>query len=132
MDKELIGQPVPRKEGREKVTGQARYVDDLRFPGMWFGTTVRSACPRGRIRNISLGKDIPWKEFAIVTAKDIPGENCVALIEHDQPFLAAEFINHPEEPILLLAHPDKHMLEQARRAVQVEVEPSEPVFTLED
>ena len=29
-----IGQSIPRKEGRRKVTGEARYVDDLALPGM--------------------------------------------------------------------------------------------------
>ena len=51
---------------------------------------------------------------------------------HDQPCLAAEFINHPEEPIVLLAHPDKYLLEEARRAVHIEVEPLPAVFTIED
>jgi CO/xanthine dehydrogenase Mo-binding subunit len=128
----LIGRPVPRKEGIEKVTGRARYVDDLVFPGMLHGATVRSPVPRGRIRAVHFEGNIPWDEFTIVTAKDIPGENCVALILHDQPCLAAETVNHPEEPILLLAHPDKYLLEVARRAVRVEVEPLPAVFTIED
>jgi CO/xanthine dehydrogenase Mo-binding subunit len=127
-----VGRPVPRKEGRAKVTGAARYVDDLTFPGMIHGATVRSTVPRGRIKNISFGEQIPWDEFTVVTAKDIPGENAVALILLDQPYLAAEFVNHPEEPVVLLAHPDKHLLERARRAVSVEIEPLPPVFTLDD
>ena len=117
-DASLIGQAIPRKEGREKVTGRARYVDDLAFPGMLHGVTVRSPAPRGRIRAIHFDDKIPWKEFTVVTAKDIPGENCIALILHDQPCLAAEFVNHAEEPVVLLAHPDKYLLEEARRAVQ--------------
>jgi CO/xanthine dehydrogenase Mo-binding subunit len=47
-----VGQPVLRKEGRDKVTGQSKYVDDLSFPGMLHGATVRSAVARGKIRNI--------------------------------------------------------------------------------
>src|SRR6266567_1761124 len=70
-----IGTPVPRKEGRKKVTGQALYVDDLRFDGMLHGVTVRSTIPRGLIKDISFEGEIPWNEFTIVTAKDIPGEN---------------------------------------------------------
>jgi len=132
MEQQLVGHPVPRKEGREKVTGQARYVDDLVFPGMLHGATVRSPEPRGRIRTISFGTGIPWDEFTIVTAKDIPGENYVALIVHDQPYLADGVVNHPEEPIVLLAHPDKYLLEEARRAVQIEIEPLPAIFTLED
>jgi CO/xanthine dehydrogenase Mo-binding subunit len=127
-----VGRPVPRKEGRAKVTGAARYVDDLTFPNMIHGATVRSNVSRGRIKNISFGDGIPWEEFTVVTARDIPGENAVALILLDQPYLAAEFVNHPEEPIVLLAHPDKHLLERARRAVSVEIEPLPPVFTLND
>ncbi|HLL73501.1 MAG TPA: xanthine dehydrogenase family protein molybdopterin-binding subunit [Pyrinomonadaceae bacterium] len=132
MQTEIVGRPVPRKEGRSKVTGAARYVDDLRMPGMLYGATVRSPAPRGRIRAITFGEGVPWDEFTIVTAKDIPGENAVALILLDQPYLAAEFVNHTEEPILLLAHEDKHLLEKARRAVSVEVEPLPAVFTLEE
>ncbi|HEX8068614.1 MAG TPA: xanthine dehydrogenase family protein molybdopterin-binding subunit [Pyrinomonadaceae bacterium] len=126
----VVGKPVPRKEGRAKVTGAARYVDDMRVEGLLHGATVRSAVARGRIREIKFGAGVPWDEFVVVTAKDIPGENVVALITLDQPYLAAEFVNHPEEPILLLAHPDKHLLEKARRAVTVEIEPLPPVFTL--
>jgi CO/xanthine dehydrogenase Mo-binding subunit len=128
----IIGRPVPRKEGRDKVTGRARYIDDLHFPEMLYGATVRSPVARGRIKKISFEGRIPWDEFVVVTARDIPGENAVALILLDQPYLADEFINHPEEPVILLAHPDKYLLEEARRNVRLEIEPLPAVFTLED
>jgi CO/xanthine dehydrogenase Mo-binding subunit len=127
-----VGKPFPRKEGRKKVTGQALYVDDLSFPDMLHGATVRSPSPRGRITNISFEGDIPWDEFTIVTAKDIPGGNYVALILNDQPYLAADFVNHPEEPVLLIAHRDKYLLEEARRNVRIDIEPQPPIFNLED
>ena len=127
-----IGKSVPRIEGRNKVTGAALYVDDLTFPDMIHGTTVRSTIARGRIKNILFEGEIPWEEFTIVTAKDIPGENYVALILNDQPYLAGEVINHPEEPILLLAHPDKYLLEEARRNVRIETEDLPAIFSLED
>jgi CO/xanthine dehydrogenase Mo-binding subunit len=128
----VIGKSVPRKEGREKVTGRAKYVDDLKFPGMIFGATVRSPVARGRILGIHFEPGIPWEEFTVVTAKDIPGKNCIALLIDDQPCLAAEFVNHPEEPVVLLAHPDKYLLEEARRAVSIEIEPPPAVFSMDD
>src|SRR5438094_3736224 len=128
----LVGKSIPRKEGRKKVTGQALYVDDLTFDGMMHGVTVRSSVARGRIREISFEGDIPWNEFTIVTAKDVPGENYVALILNDQPYLADQIVNHPEEPVLLLAHADKYLLEEARRAVRIEMEPQPAVFSIED
>jgi len=132
MENRQIGKSVPRKEGREKVTGSARYVDDLTFPEMIHGVTVRGSIARGKILNIRFGEGIPWSEFTIVTAKDIPGKNCIALLIEDQPCLADQFVNHPEEAILLLAHPDKYLLEEARRAVQIEFEPLPAVFSVED
>jgi CO/xanthine dehydrogenase Mo-binding subunit len=132
MATRVIGKSVPRKEGREKVTGRAKYVDDLKFPGMIFGVTVRSPAARGRILGIHFEPGIPWKEFTVVTAKDIPGKNCIALLIDDQPCLAAEFVNHPEEPVLLLAHPDKYLLEEARRSVRIEIEPMPAIFSIDD
>lgn len=132
MHNVLIGQPVQRKEGRDKVTGRAQYVDDIQLPGMLYGATVRSPSPRGRIRQIKFANHIPWDEFTIVTAQDIPGTNVVALILDDQPYLASEQVNHPEEPILLLAHPDKYLLEEARRAVTFDIEPLPAIFAIED
>jgi CO/xanthine dehydrogenase Mo-binding subunit len=128
----FIGKSVQRKEGREKVTGSAQYVDDLTFPDMLHGATVRSAIARGRIRAIRFGDGVPWDEFTIVQAQDVPGKNSIALLIDDQPCLAAELVNHAEEPILLLAHPDKYLLEEARRAVHIEIEPLSGVFTIED
>ncbi len=130
--KRLVGRPVLRKEGRDKVTGRARYIDDLAFPSMLYGTTVRSPSARGRICNISFEGGIPWNEFTIVTAKDVPGQNYVALIVNDQPYLADQAVNHPEEPVVLLAHGDKYLLERARLAVRLEIEPWNPVFSTED
>jgi len=132
MEEKLFGHSVIRKEGRDKVTGRAQYVDDLAFPGMIHGVTVRSSIARGRIRGIRYGDGIPWNEFTIVTAADIPGKNEIAAIAYDQPCLADKVINHPEEPIVLLAHPDKYLLEEARRTVQVDVEPLPPIFSIED
>ena len=111
-----IGQSVPRKEAHAKVTGRARYVDDVVLPGMIHGITVRSSCPRGRIRAVRFGEGIPWDEITVVTASDVP-HNVVALINDDQPALADGIISHSEEPVVLLAHPSRALLERARVAV---------------
>ncbi len=128
----IVGTSVPRLEGRAKVTGEAQYVDDMVLPGMLFGATVRSRIPRGKIKNITFGPGVDWNEFVIVSAKDIPGKNCIALIEDDQPCLADELINHPEEPILLLAHPDRHLLAKAVAAVSAECDALPAIFTIEE
>ncbi|MGH9778961.1 MAG: xanthine dehydrogenase family protein molybdopterin-binding subunit [Candidatus Acidiferrales bacterium] len=132
MPDRIVGQPVARKEARDKVTGRSRYVDDLEFPELLHGATVRSPCARGRIRGIHFEGSLPWGEFTVVTAKDIPGKNCITLILDDQPALADSMINHPEEAVVLLAHPDKYLLEEARRSVRLDIEPLPAVLTLEE
>jgi CO/xanthine dehydrogenase Mo-binding subunit len=129
---EIVGRPVPRKEGRDKVTGQSRYIDDIVFPDMLYGVTVRSNVARGLIEGISFGSGTRWDEFTVVTAKDIPGQNCVALILDDQPYLAADRVNHVEEPILLLAHEDRFEAEAARTNVKIEIRTEPGVFSIED
>ncbi|HXM90300.1 MAG TPA: molybdopterin cofactor-binding domain-containing protein, partial [Candidatus Dormibacteraeota bacterium] len=128
----IVGQSVPRLEGRDKVTGASRYVDDMELPGMLYGATVRSRIARGKIKSINFRPTVNWDEFVVVTAKDIPGKNCIALIGEDQPCLAEELINHPEEPILLLAHPDRNLLAKAVEAVSIEYDPLPPIFTIEE
>lgn len=128
-----VGRSRIRTEGRAKVTGAAVYTDDApAMPGLLHGATVRSTVPRGRITGITFGEGIPWDEFVIVSAKDVPGVNRVAMLVEDQPFLAEERVNHPEEAIVLLAHEDRTLLEKARAAVKVAIEAEPAVFSIED
>jgi CO/xanthine dehydrogenase Mo-binding subunit len=128
----IVGGASPRKEGVDKLLGRARYVDDIEREGMWYGSTVRSTIPRGLIRSIGFDRRIDWSEFTVVTAADIPGDNRIQLIVADQPCLADGQVNHCDEAILLLAHPDKHKLREAVDAVHIEYEPLPPVFTIEE
>jgi CO/xanthine dehydrogenase Mo-binding subunit len=128
----IVGVPVPRKEGLDKLVGRARYVDDIVREDMWHGATVRSSIPRGIIRSIAFDPRIQWSEFAIVTAADVPGKNHIELIVADQPCLADGRVNHCDEAILLLAHPDRHKLVDAVSAVRIEYDPLPAVLSIEE
>jgi CO/xanthine dehydrogenase Mo-binding subunit len=123
---------VRRPEGPDKVRGRARYVDDLPCPDGLHGATLRSTIPRGRIRAVRFDPAFPWGECVVATAADIPGQNCVALIEEDQPLLADGVVRHAMEPLLVVAHADRARAWEALRHVHVEYEPDEPVLTVED
>ena len=126
----IIGTNVPRKEGPAKLTGAAKYVDDLTPEGLWHGATVRSTVPRGRIVSITYPEHIPWHEFCVVTHTDIPGRNMVPMFLEDQPLLAESRVNHQDEAIVLLAHLDRECLAAAVAAVQVEYEIEPAIFTI--
>ena len=128
----VLGTSPLRKEGRAKVLGAAQYVDDLQLPGMWYGATVRSAVARGRIRAMHFDPEVPWAEYAIVRASDIPGENTIVHLTRDHPCLATAFVNHAEEPILLIAHPQKAALLRALAGVHIQYDELPGVFTIEE
>src|SRR6476646_4864535 len=76
-----------RREGPAKLTGTAKYTDDLVFPGAWYGITIRSTEARARLIAIEPDPDVDWSKVVIATAADIPGDNIVASIKDDQPVL---------------------------------------------
>lgn len=125
-----VGQSIPRYEGHLKVSGRAIYVDDFVMDNMWYGVTVRSPVAKGRLLSIHFNGDIPWHEITVVTAKDIPGQNVIALIDDDQPALVDVFINHVQEAVVLLAHPNKELLEHARKQVKLEIIADTPVLDM--
>jgi CO/xanthine dehydrogenase Mo-binding subunit len=120
-----VGSSVPRKDGAAKVTGAAKYIDDLSFPGMLHGRTIRTTIPRGVITGVRLGFGA-GDGFTVVDHRDVPGMNAVAMIELDQPFLAEREVRHVAEPVLLLAHGDREALLAA--TVEIDYEPAEPVL----
>jgi CO/xanthine dehydrogenase Mo-binding subunit len=119
-----VGRNVLRKEGVDKVTGVARYVDDLTFPNLLHARTIRSTIPAGDILDVQLNFNPAG--FTLVDHRDIPGRNIVALIDDDQPCLAESTVRHVAEPILLLAHKDRETLLAAD--VQVAYRPRLPVY----
>src|SRR5262252_6471175 len=105
MDRPSVGTSLPRVDGVAKVTGHARYLDDLDAPGAWHGATVRSKIAHGVLEAIDRDPAFDWHDVVVVTAADVPGKNTIALIEEDQPALVAigGTIMHVDEPIALVA-----------------------------
>jgi len=126
-----IGASPSRLDAPDKTSGRSLYVDDLPYEeGELFGKTVRSTVARGRLRGARFLPGVAWNEFVVVTAKDLPGKNVVALIADDQPFLADQEIRHVAEPVVLIAHADRGLVEKAVRLVELDVEPLPAVFTI--
>ncbi len=122
--------PPLRREGPAKLTGAARYADDLVFPGAWFGATIRSSDAHARFTALDLDPAFDWSSVVVVTAADIPGDNVVSSIKADQPILVpvGGEIQHHAEPLALIAAPDRATLRAARRAVRAVTEPLPAVF----
>ncbi|HET8587852.1 MAG TPA: xanthine dehydrogenase family protein molybdopterin-binding subunit [Candidatus Limnocylindria bacterium] len=120
----------PRREGHAKLTGTAMYVDDMVFPGAWYGATIRSSDAHARLLAIEQDAAFDWSQVVLVTAADIPGVNVVSLMHDDQPVLVpvGGEIRHHAEPVCLLAASDPATLRAARRHVSLRTDPLPAVF----
>src|SRR6185503_3837691 len=129
-----VGAPMPRIDGVAKVTGRARYLDDIDAPGVWYGATVRSTVAHGLLEAIDLDPAVDWSKVVVATAADIPGDNVITLIELDQPALVAvgKPVMHVDEAIALVAAPTKALAMAAAKAVKPRIRPLPAVFTVEE
>ncbi len=132
-----IGASLPRVDGVAKVTGRARYLDDLPAAEAWHGATVRSKLAHGLLEGIDLDPAFDWSQVTVVTAADLDAFGChnmIHLIEDDQPALVAvgKQVMHHDEAIALVAAPTRALAMAAAAAVKPRIAPLPAVFTVED
>ncbi len=129
-----VGQSLPRVDGVAKVTGRARYLDDLDAPGAWHGITVRSTIPHGTLDGLDRDPAFDWTDIAVATAADIPGRNCIFLIEEDQLAMVpiGGTIRHVDEAVAIVAAPTRARALAAAKALKVRATPREAVLSIED
>ncbi len=129
----LIGAGIARPDAVDKVRGEARFVDDLAFPGMLFAKVIRSPHPHARILRVDL-TDVLAHPGVVVTvvAEEVPGENVVHVIFDDQPALARDVVRYIGEPVALLAAEDRRSAEEAARKAKVDYEPLPAVVDPEE
>ncbi|MBN1858190.1 xanthine dehydrogenase family protein [Candidatus Bipolaricaulota bacterium] len=136
-DLRWIGRPLPRPDAEDKVTGRARYADDLALSGMLHGYVIRSVHPHARIRHIDLDPvNADPSVVCTVTADDIPGDNVVPVIFDDQPALARDgIVRYVGEPIALVVAVSRRAAQRAAANARVDYEPlptvADPMAALE-
>jgi CO/xanthine dehydrogenase Mo-binding subunit len=129
-----IGASVPRIDGRAKVTGAARFVDDLPAPGALHGATVRSTAAHGVLRAVEPDPAFDWHDIVVVTAADVPGRNVVLLDDDDQPALVAVGgeVRHVGEAVALVAAPTRRRAREAAAHMTVRIDPLPAVFGIDE
>ncbi|HXF82396.1 MAG TPA: xanthine dehydrogenase family protein molybdopterin-binding subunit [bacterium] len=69
----VIGRPTRRIEGLEKITGAARYTEDLALPGMLHARLLLSPHPHARVRHLARAAALAVPGVvAVVTEEDLP------------------------------------------------------------
>ncbi len=112
----VVSTPAPRVDAVDKVRGTARYVDDFDFPGMLFCKVVTSEHPHAELLSIdTVAAAASPGVMAVITAKDIPGENQIGVASLDQPLLVANKARMMADRLALVA---ADTLENARAAAK--------------
>jgi len=129
----IVGQRMRRPDAPDKVKGTALYVEDLAFAGSLLAGVLRSPHPHARIVDLDVTQAsmIPGVR-AILTARDLPGQNIIPMIQSDWPVLAAESVRHVGEAVALVAAEDPVALKRALEAIVVEYEPRAAILDMEE
>lgn len=130
----VVGESVPRVDAPAKVTGAARYVDDIPVPNAHFGRTVRSPIAHGTLRAIRLDPTFDWRGVTVATAANIPGRNCILFNADDEPALVAigDRVRYIAQPVALVAAATRGAAAAAAAHVILDIDPLPHVFTVEE
>ena len=130
-----LGSRVHRLDVEEKVLGYGKYPDDYYMDGMCYGSALRSKYPRARVLSIdtSKAKALPGV-LAVLTAEDIPGENKIGHIKHDQYTLipVGGLTHYLGDAIALVAAEDMETVEKAKKLIKVEYEVLPAIHNIEE
>ena len=124
----VIGHSVQRIDGWEKITGAARFADDLEFgPGLLHACIVESPHAHARIVRIDTRKAAKLPGVVkVVTGKDFPYK--FGLYMQDRYIFAQDRVRFVGEQVGAVIACDPKTAQRAAALVEVEYEPLRPVF----
>src|SRR5579863_1602895 len=117
-----VGRSIGRLESRQKVSGRAEYVHNMKLPGMLYGKIFRSRIPHGTIKCI----DTAAAQRMDGVLRVVTGEDVRKLVPipyygpafHDQPVLALEKVRYVGEPVAVVLARDPHVADQAAQLIE--------------
>jgi xanthine dehydrogenase D subunit/xanthine dehydrogenase C subunit len=113
-----------RPDLRDKVEGKLPYLTDRRDEDMLVGRILRAGIPHARILSIdtSLAEALPGV-VAVVTHRDIEGDNAFGIVVQDQPALCADKVRYVGDAVAAVAAIDEETAEKALSLIRVDYEP---------
>lgn len=133
----LVGTHVHRVDGVVKTLGTAKYAEDYKIDGMYYGSAVRTKYPRAKVLSIDYSEALKLEGvLGVLTAEDVPGKNNIGHLEFisdwDALIPVGGITRYIGDAIALVAAKDKKTLEEAKKLVKVEYEELEGLFTIEE
>jgi xanthine dehydrogenase large subunit len=127
-----LHQPLLHESGLRHTTGEARYVDDLATPAL-VAQVVTSPIAHGRIRRLDVtAARATAGVVAVFTHHDIPGENNVGPVVHDEELFAVETVRFLGQSVALVVAESYEAARAGVKAVVLELEPLPAITTIDE
>lgn len=127
----IVGKPEAKIDAIDKVTGSARFVDDICLPGMLWGAVLRSPYPHAKILNIDTSKAVQLPGVrAVITAADTPMKKYLHMgpALSDKLPLQSETVRYIGDEIAAVAAVDKETALEAIKLIGVDYQELPAVF----
>ena len=129
-----VGKSVVKVDGRELVTGKAKFSGDFKFPELLHGYACRSKIAAGYIKNIDISQALKIPGVVdVILPKDIPGNNLIGVLPpHDQPILADKEIRYAGESYCIAIATSVKAAKAGAKAVKTAIDPITPILTIDE
>ena len=132
---DFIGKRIPRTDSKLQVTGLCAYGEEYSEPNMLIAKGCFSKYPHAKIKRIdtAAAERMPGVR-GVITWKDVPvnRNGCGFYGISDQPILAQDVVRYRGDCIAVVAAETREQAEQAAAAVEVEYEPLDAVYSVEE
>ena len=128
----LLGESMSRVDASAKALGEAKYADDFYMDGMVYGSALRSEYPRAEILSIDKSEAESMDGvLCVMTAEDIPGTQKVGHLKRDWDVIVpvGKTTHYLGDAVALVAAETPEILEKAKKAIKVEYNPLDGVFS---
>ncbi|MFH1293798.1 MAG: xanthine dehydrogenase family protein molybdopterin-binding subunit [Pseudomonadota bacterium] len=116
-----IGKATPRKDGVDIVTGSAKYIDDIKIPGMLYGKVLRSPHAHANIKHIDTTRARRLKGLKTVLTFDNTPDWFIGVPEPHQRVLDSR-LRYVGDAVALVAAVTTEIAEEALEQIDVEYE----------
>lgn len=118
----IVGEPYQRLDATEKVTGIAKFGDDIKIPQMLYGRILRSCHAHAKILNIDTSEAEKLSGVKmVITNKDFP-DIIYGMYQDDQRIFARDKVNYYGEAIAAVAAEDPDIAQLAIDLINVKYE----------
>ncbi len=130
----VLGTRAPKIDAPDKVTGRAKYAEDLNLPGQLYGAILQSPYAHALIKRIDVSRARRLRGVkAVITAKDVGlTQYGVSPARYDETLFAHDKVRYVGDEVAAVAAVDLETAHEALELIKVDYEELPGVFEVDD